>query len=91
MLAYIYQWIENIAFYLVIVVAIMQMIPGEAYKKYIKFFAGMILIMMLTGPILNIFGMSDYRDNEYQKQLEEIEKATEYMENIMEEEGVVGE
>lgn len=91
MLEYIYQWIENIAFYLVIVVAIMQMIPGETYKKYIKFFAGMILIMMLTGPILNIFGMSDYRDNEYQKQLEEIEKATAYMENIMEEEGVVGE
>ncbi len=83
MLDYIYQWIENIAFYLVIVVAIMQMIPGESYKKYIRFFVGMILILMLTGPILNIFGMTDFQNAEYQKELEEIENATKYMEEII--------
>ena len=27
MIAFIYEWMENIAFYLVILVAIMQMIP----------------------------------------------------------------
>lgn len=83
MLDYIYQWIENIAFYLVIVVAIMQMIPGESYKKYIRFFVGMILILMLTGPILNIFGMTDVQNAEYKKELEEIENATKYMEEII--------
>lgn len=83
MLDYIYQWIENIAFYLVIVVAIMQMIPGESYKKYIRFFVGMILILMLTGPILNIFGMTDVQNAEYKKELEEIENATNYMEEII--------
>lgn len=83
MLDYIYQWIENIAFYLVIVVAIMQMIPGESYKKYIRFFVGMILILMLTGPILNIFGMTDFQNAEYKKELEEIENATNYMEEII--------
>lgn len=80
MLDYIYQWIENIAFYMVIVVAVMQMIPGESYKKYIRFFVGMILILMLSGPILKIFGMSDFQDAEYQKELEEIENATKIME-----------
>lgn len=83
MLDYIYQWIENIAFYLVIVVAIMQMIPGESYKKYIRFFVGMILILMLTGPILNIFGMTDFQNAEYKKELEEIKNATKYMEEII--------
>ena len=83
MLDYIYQWIENIAFYMVVVVAVMQMIPGESYKKYIRFFVGMILILMLTGPILNIFGMSDFQNAEYQKELEEIENATKYMEEII--------
>ena len=83
MLDYIYQWIENIAFYLVIVVAVMQMVPGESYKKYIRFFAGMILILMLTGPILKIFGMSEFQVAEYQKELEEIENATKYMEQII--------
>lgn len=76
MLDYIYQWIENIAFYLVIVVAVMHMIPGESYKKYIRFFIGMILILMLSGPIFKIFGMSDFPGEEYQKRLEEIEEVT---------------
>lgn len=91
MLKFIYEWIENIAFYMVIMVAVMQMIPGNAYKKYIKFFAGLILILMLAGPILNIFGMSNYQNEEYQKQLEEIERAAEYMDDVIAKEGVVGE
>ena len=83
MLDYIYEWMENIAFYMVIVVAVMQMVAGESYKKYIRFFAGMILILMLTGPILKIFGMSEFQVAEYQKELEEIENATKYMEQII--------
>ncbi len=83
MLDYIYEWMKNIAFYMVIVVAAMQMVSGESYKKYIRFFAGMILILMLTGPILKIFGMSEFQVTEYQKELEEIENATKYMEQII--------
>ena len=83
MLDYIYEWMKNIAFYMVIVVAAMQMVAGESYKKYIRFFAGMILILMLTGPILKIFGMSEFQVAEYQKELEEIENATKYMEQII--------
>ena len=47
MITFIYDWMENIAFYLVILVAVMQMIPQNSYQKYIRFFAGMILILML--------------------------------------------
>lgn len=90
MLDYIYQWMENIAFYLVIVVVIVQMVPGNSYKKYIRFFAGMILILMLTGPILKIFGMSDYPDTEYRKELKKIEEATKYMEDMIREEDILG-
>lgn len=83
MLDYIYKWLENIAFYMVIIVAVIQMIPGNSYKKYIRFFAGMILILMLIGPIFKIFGMSHYQNQEYQKRLKEIEEATTYMEGIV--------
>ena len=80
MLDYIYQWIENIAFYLVIIVAVIQMTPGKNYKKYIQFFAGLILILMMAGPILKIFNMEGYQHAEYQKKLEEIEEITKSME-----------
>ncbi len=91
MLEYIYEWIENIAFYLVVLVAVMQMIPGNTYKKYIRFFAGIILILMLTGPILKLCGMSEYPSEEYHKRMEEIEEAVGSMKDIIREEGIVGE
>ena len=91
MLGYIYEWIGNIAFYLVVLVAVMQMIPGNSYKKYIRFFAGMILILMLTGPILKLCGMSEYPSEEYRKRMEEIEEAVGHMEDIIREEGNIGE
>ena len=91
MLTYIYDWIENIAFYLVILVAVMQMIPQNSYQKYIRFFAGMILIMMLAGPIVKLFGMTDFQSIEYQSVLQEIEEASGYMENIIGEEESGGE
>lgn len=91
MLTYIYDWIENIAFYLVILVAVMQMIPQNSYQKFIRFFAGMILILMLAGPIVKLFGMTDFQSIEYQSVLQEIEEASGYMENIIGEEESGGE
>lgn len=81
MLEYIYNWIENITFYLVILVAVMQMIPQNSYQKYIRFFAGMILILMLVSPMLKLFGMEKFHSTEYQNAIKEIER-------IMEEEDI---
>ena len=83
MLNYIYDWIENIAFYLVIIVALIQMIPNDSYKKYVRFFAGLILILMLCGPILKFFGASEYQSAEYEMALKEIESKVEKMEEFL--------
>ena len=88
MLEYLYQWIENIAFYLIIFTVAMQVIPNNSYKKYIQFFTGLILIIMLSGPILKIFGVEQdfhdfYESVEYQQKVKEIEEATKYLEGIM--------
>lgn len=90
MIAFIYDWMENIAFYLVILVAVMQMIPQNSYRKYIRFFAGLILILMLTQPIVKLFGMTGFQDDEYQKALEYIEEATTNIDRIYGEEGALG-
>lgn len=87
MLTYLYEWIENIAFYMVIITVAMQMIPNNSYKKYIRFFTGLILILMLANPILKIFGMEQelqefYKSAEYQQKVKEIERATKYLEEF---------
>lgn len=87
MLTYLYEWIENIAFYIVIITVAMQMVPGNSYKKYIRFFTGLILILMLANPIMKIFGMEQelqefYNSAEYRQKVNEIERATKYLEEF---------
>ena len=40
MLEYIYEWMENIAFYMVLVTAVMHLLPDSDYQKYVRFFTG---------------------------------------------------
>ena len=87
MFDFIYQWIENIAFYLVILTVGMQMVPNGVYKKYIQFFSGLILVILLMGPIFKIFGVKNefeelFDDAQYQQKIEEIEEATKYLEDF---------
>lgn len=86
-MTYLYEWIENIAVYMVIITVAMQMVPNNSYKKYIRFFTGLILIILMSGPILKIFGMEQeleefYKSAEYEQKVKEIERATKYLEDF---------
>lgn len=89
MFEYLYEWIQNIAFYMILITAAIQVLPDNGYKKYIRFFTGLILVMLLTSPILRLFNVEDsfaliYNRAEYQQQMREIEQATQYIEEMEE-------
>lgn len=46
------EWIRNLAFYFIFLSAIMNLLPGGEEKKYIRFFMGMLLILLLLRPML---------------------------------------
>ena len=71
---HIYQWMKNIASYLVLMSVAMQLVLGDAYKKYIRFFVGFILILMLIEPIGHLFGTELLDDQGFETNLEEIEQ-----------------
>lgn len=56
MLENLYEWIRQITCYLILVTVVMQVVPGEGYRRYIRLFTGMILVMMITAPILRFLG-----------------------------------
>ncbi|MEZ3433692.1 MAG: stage III sporulation protein AF [Lachnospiraceae bacterium] len=56
MFDYLYEWIQNIAFYLVLVTAVLHAVPDKGYQKYIRFFTGLVLILMIVTPVLRLFG-----------------------------------
>lgn len=87
MFRYFYEWAQNLAFYMVLVTVALHVVPDSGYKKYIRFFTGMVLILMVVTPIFRIFGMDSqivnfYKSREYEAKLREIEEATDYLKDI---------
>ena len=65
------------AFYLVLVTALLHVLPRSGYQKYIRFFTGLVLILLVLAPVLKLFQMEEelrdaYRDESWLEQLEEI-------------------
>lgn len=82
MFDYLYKWIQNAAFYLILVTTVMQLVPNEEYKKYIRFFTGLVLVLMLLGPLLKLFGEEDalskiYSHEAYEEQMKRFEQMQE--------------
>lgn len=86
MLSYLYEWVRNIAYYMILVTVVVQVIPKSGYKKYVRFFTGLLLILLMCEPILKVVGMEDsfmelYQKTSYEQELKEIEEKTKYLED----------
>lgn len=53
------QWVENLAFYFIFLSALVHFIPGREERKYIRFFMGILLILLILEPILEIDHMGE--------------------------------
>lgn len=85
MLEEIYGWLRNISVYLIVTAAVMHAIPGKEYEKYVRFFSGLVLILLLFTPILKLTGREEnfrsiYQNSEYELEKEAIEEAQAWFE-----------
>lgn len=76
----VYLWIQNLAFYMVMITALMHMIPNPEYRRYIRFFTGMVLVVMLAAPFLRFLDIGDiwqnlYESREYQEVIRSFEES----------------
>ena len=74
MFAYLYEWIRNVAFYLVLVTALLHVLPRSGYQKYIRFAENMKEVMQIL-PHLELqstYSMERSFVDEYWKQLRTI-------------------
>ena len=69
MFDYLYEWIQNIAFYLIMITAVMHLIPNPEYKRYI-----LLKLMGMEGSWREL-----YETQEYQRQLKKMEEAARYL------------
>jgi stage III sporulation protein AF len=86
-----YNWIKNIAFFYILITMVMNLLPNNSYRKYIKFFTGLLLVIVVATPILELFGLGgsfeDYfRIGTMKEELSNIEGAAKGLSGIQLEE-----
>lgn len=86
-MAQIYEWARSIACYLVFVTVLSNLLAGSRYERYIRFFAGMVLLLLAAGPLtrgLGLEGRLDYlfEANTFKSQAGEFEKRLWGMEEV---------
>lgn len=65
----IYEWIKNIVFYQLLISIVMNMIPDNAYQKYVRFFLGMLFLVIVTQPVFQMMNMAESIDNRYMQEM----------------------
>lgn len=59
MIDVIYTWVKNLVCFYIFITVILHLLPKENYQKYVRFFAGMLLMILVVSPILSLMGKED--------------------------------
>lgn len=55
----IYTWMKNLAVFYILLTAVMNLVPNEKYGEYIRYFMGLVLILLVLTPIFQLAGLKD--------------------------------
>ena len=53
----IFGWIRNIVCFLCFINLFVQLLPNNSFQKYVKFFAGILLVIIVLGPLADVAGL----------------------------------
>lgn len=86
----VYGWVKNLVCFYIVITAVLHLLPKESYRKYVRFFTGMLLVILVLTPI---FSVLQDRGNLYKKieqagffqELESLKLDTAYLEQSQQE------
>lgn len=83
----LFAWFRNLAYFMILSSVLLYVIPGKQYQKYVRFFTGILLVILLAGPVVRLFGMKNaflsvYEGSAYQNVMEQLEDAGAYLGQI---------
>lgn len=56
----IYNWVKNIVVFYILMTAVLHLLPKSSYQKYVRFFSGLLLVVLLLTPLLEFLFKEDY-------------------------------
>lgn len=52
----IYSWMKNLAVFYILLNSVVHLVPDKRYERYVRFFMGLLLILMLCTPVFSFLG-----------------------------------
>lgn len=82
----LYGWVSNIVYYLILVTMITNLLPAGKYEKYLRLFAGCILILLVIQPVTDGFRLEEkissaFKTLSFENEIGELKYDMEDMEN----------
>lgn len=83
----LYGWVKNITCYLIFITVAVNLLPNKKYEKYIRLFAGMVLILLVVKPLTGSLRLEDkisryFESISFQNEADELKNDLIGMENI---------
>lgn len=78
-MAFLTGWVQNIAYYMIFVTVLISLLPARSYEKYIRFFAGIVLILLVLKPFLGGMHLEEelarfYQEFSFKQDTRELER-----------------
>lgn len=61
-MTFLYDWVKNLAVFLIFISIIRNLLPKSHYEKYVKLFTGMLVILLVLQPLSGFLGVQDRID-----------------------------
>ena len=58
----IYGWMKNLAYFFIFMTAVLNCMPDNRYRKYVRFFLGLLLIIILSKPLTKLLNLDQILD-----------------------------
>lgn len=87
----IFEWIQNIICFLIILSAVLEVLPGKQYQRYVRFYTGIVFLLLVVSPVFQLFGAGDIFEKKLeQKEYEQMIRKTEQKEQYFQTEDFLG-
>lgn len=55
----VYGWVRNLICFYIFMTAVLHLLPKESYRKYVRFFTGLLLVILVLTPVISLFREED--------------------------------
>ncbi len=61
----ILSWVKQMIYLLIFLSMAQQILPNERYRRYLRFFCGLLFIVTLMKPVFSVFGTENWEEALY--------------------------